>query len=68
MVGYILDLNSCWRLWNPAIRNIGIVKHVWLGLPDLDVRFPVPRNRQRYVDIATESLLHTKYLTTYFYT
>jgi hypothetical protein len=32
-----------------------VVKYVWLGLPEGDVRCPVPGNRQPYIDIAKET-------------
>jgi len=33
----------------------GVVKYAWLGLPGGHVRCPAPGNRQRYIDIATET-------------
>jgi hypothetical protein len=45
----------------------GVVNHARLGFPDGQMRCAVPGNRQPYMDIATETLLCTEYVTTYVY-
>lgn len=45
-----------------------LVMHWWCGLWGSHMRYPAVRNPQPYMDIAMETWLHTKYLTTNLYT